>query len=79
MPGSTSADWGGDGGSQAAAVSTGMVIEIATSRRNLAQRIQPFLARRRADGAPLIAEEAMNLAAALAFLESGRYPKARTP
>jgi hypothetical protein len=48
---------------------------IATSRRNLAQRIERFLVRRRADGAPLVAEESANIAVALAHLESGRYPE----
>ena len=52
-----------------------MNTEIATSRRNLAQRIQRFIARRRADGAPLTAEEATNITAALAGHESGRYPE----
>lgn len=45
---------------------------IATARRNLAQRVERFLAARR-DGI-LTAGEATNIAAALACLESGRYP-----
>ena len=64
-----------DGGAQRDAVSTAMDAEIATSRRNLAQRIQRFLVRRRADGAPLTAEEATNITAALSGLERGRYPE----
>jgi hypothetical protein len=51
-----------------------METEIATARRNLAQRIERFLAKRRADGAPLTVEESTNLGAALDHLESGRSP-----
>lgn len=45
---------------------------IATGRRNLAQRIERFLAAKR-DGV-LTAGEATNITAALDCLESGRHP-----
>ena len=45
---------------------------IATARRNLAQRVERFLAAKRES--VLTAGEATNIAAALACLESGRYP-----
>jgi hypothetical protein len=45
---------------------------IATARRNLAQRLERFLAAKRES--VLTAGEATNIAAALACLESGRYP-----
>jgi hypothetical protein len=48
-------------------------LDVATARRNLAQRIERFLAARRET--ILTAGEATNITAALAFLESGRYPK----
>ena len=44
----------------------------ATARRNLAQRIERFLAARRES--VLTAGEATNITSALAFLERGRYP-----
>ena len=55
------------------AVSTPMEpsTSIATARRNLAQRIERFLAAKRES--VLTAGEATNITAALAFLESGRY------
>jgi len=45
---------------------------IATARRNLAQRVERFLVAKRES--VLTAGEATNVAAALACLESGRYP-----
>ena len=56
------------------AVSTPMETStsIATARRNLTQRIERFLAAKRES--VLTAGEATNIAAALACLESGRYP-----
>jgi len=45
---------------------------IATARRDLAQRLERFLAAKRES--VLTAGEATNVAAALACLESGRYP-----
>jgi len=45
---------------------------IATARRNLAQRIERFLAAKRES--TLTAGEATNIAPALACLESGRHP-----
>jgi hypothetical protein len=59
--------------SRANAVSTHMEIStsIATARRNLAQRIERFLAAKRES--VLSAVETTNVAAALACLESARY------
>jgi len=56
------------------AVSTPMETprSIATARRNLAQRVERFLAAKRES--VLTAGEATNIAAALACLERGRYP-----
>ena len=45
---------------------------ITTARRNLAQRVERFLASKRE--CVLTAGEATNIAVALACLESGRYP-----
>jgi hypothetical protein len=56
------------------AVSTAMDTEPPHAA-TLAQRVQRFLVKRRVDGAPLTAEEDTNVAAALAGLESGRYPE----
>ena len=50
---------------------------IATARRNLAQRLERFLAAKRES--VLTAGEATNITAALACLKSGRYPDGEDP